>query len=101
VWLEHYYNDVPLLQSKIKSLENQVTVLTSQRDKLQVNDKKQKTTGSIVFRNVESTTSLRQFQTFMTKLSIDDPGMNFDINFILSIAWINIMNWFLSFDKSV
>jgi hypothetical protein len=37
----------------------------------------------------------------MTKLSVDDPGMNFDINFILSIAWINIMNWFLSFDKSV
>jgi hypothetical protein len=57
VWLERYYTDVPLLQSKIKSLENQVTVLTSERDKLQANDKKQKTTGSIVFRNVESATA--------------------------------------------
>jgi hypothetical protein len=26
-WLQHYYTDVPLLQSKIKSLEEQVTVL--------------------------------------------------------------------------
>jgi hypothetical protein len=40
VWLECYNTDIPLLQSKIKSLENQVTVLTSQRDKLQANDKK-------------------------------------------------------------
>jgi hypothetical protein len=57
VWLERYYTDVPLLQSKIKSLENQVTGLTRERDKLQANDKKQKTTGSIVFRNVESATA--------------------------------------------
>jgi hypothetical protein len=58
VWLERYYTDVPLLQSKIQSLENQVAVLTSQRDKLQVNDRKQKTTGSIIFRNVESATAV-------------------------------------------
>jgi hypothetical protein len=57
VWLEHYYTDVPLLQSKIKSLENQVTLLTRERDKLQANEKKQKTIGSIVFRNVESVTA--------------------------------------------
>jgi hypothetical protein len=57
VWLECYYIDVPLLQLKIKSLENQVAVLTSERDKLQATDKKQKTTGSIVFRNVESATA--------------------------------------------
>jgi hypothetical protein len=57
VWLERYYIDVPLLQSKIKSLENQVTVLTNQRNKLQANDKKQKTIGSIIFRNVESATT--------------------------------------------
>ena len=57
VWLERYYTDVPLLQSKIKSLENQVTVLKSERDKLQANDKKQKTIGLIVFRNVESATA--------------------------------------------
>jgi hypothetical protein len=53
-WLEHYYTDVPLLQSKIKSLEEQVTVLN---DRLQANDKKQKTTGSIVFRNIEAATA--------------------------------------------
>jgi hypothetical protein len=57
VWLEHYYTDVPLLQSKIKSLEDQVTVLSKERDRLQANDKKQKTTGSIVFRNVETATT--------------------------------------------
>jgi hypothetical protein len=37
----------------------------------------------------------------MTKFSVDYPGMNFDINFVLSIAWINIMSRFLSFDKSI
>jgi hypothetical protein len=57
VWLERYDTDVPLLQSKIKSLENQVTVLLREKDRLQANDKKQKTTGSIVFRNVESATA--------------------------------------------
>jgi hypothetical protein len=57
VWLERYYTDIPILQSKIKSLENQVIVFTSQRDKLQSNDKKQKTIGSIIFRNVESATA--------------------------------------------
>jgi hypothetical protein len=57
VWLERYYTDAPLLQLKIKSLENQVTVLTSERDKLQAYDNKQKTTGPIIFRNVESATA--------------------------------------------
>jgi hypothetical protein len=57
VWLERYYTDVPLLQSKIKSSENQFAVLTNERDKLQANDKKQKTIGSIIFRNVESVTA--------------------------------------------
>jgi hypothetical protein len=56
-WLERYYTDVPLLQSKIKSLEEQVIVLTRERNRFQANDKKQKTTGSIVFRNVESATA--------------------------------------------
>jgi hypothetical protein len=56
-WLERYYTDVPLLQSKIKSLEEQVTVLSKERDRLQANEKKQKTTGSIVFRNVEAATT--------------------------------------------
>jgi hypothetical protein len=57
-WLERYYIDVPLLQSKIQSLEDQIAVLTNQRDKLQAADKKQKTTGSILFKNVESATAV-------------------------------------------
>jgi hypothetical protein len=56
-WLERYYTDVPLLQSKIKSLEERVTVLAKENDRLQANEKKQKTTGSIVFRNVEAATA--------------------------------------------
>ena len=56
-WLERYYADVPLLQSKIKSLEEQVTVLAKENDRLRNNDKKQKTTGSIVFRDVEAATA--------------------------------------------
>jgi hypothetical protein len=53
-WLECYYTDVPLLQSKIKLLEERVTVLSKENDRLQANEKKQKTTGSIVFINVEA-----------------------------------------------
>jgi hypothetical protein len=56
-WLERYYTDVPLLQSKIKSLEERVTVLSKENDRLQAYDKKQKTTGSIIFRNVEAATA--------------------------------------------
>jgi hypothetical protein len=56
-WLERYYTDVPLLKSKIKSLEERVTVLSKENDRLQDNEKKKKTTGSIVFRNVEATTA--------------------------------------------
>jgi hypothetical protein len=58
VWLERYYIDIPLLQSKIKSLQNQVAVLTSEREKLRVDDKKQRTIGSIIFRNVELATTI-------------------------------------------
>lgn len=56
-WLERYYTNIPLLQSKIKSLEEQVTVLSKKNDKLHANEKKQKTTGSIVFKNVEAATA--------------------------------------------
>jgi hypothetical protein len=57
-WLERYYIDVPILQSRIQSLEDQIAVLTSQRAKLQAADKKQKTTGSILFKNIESATAV-------------------------------------------
>jgi hypothetical protein len=57
-WLERYYLDVPMLQSRIHSLEDQVARLTSQKAKLQATDKKQRTTGSILFKNVESATTV-------------------------------------------
>jgi hypothetical protein len=57
-WLERYYLDVPMLQSRIHALEDQVATLTSQRAKLTATDKKQRTTGSILFKNVESATTV-------------------------------------------
>jgi hypothetical protein len=57
-WLEMYYLDVPMLQSRIHSLEDQVARLTSQKAKLQATDKKQRTIGSILFKNVESATAV-------------------------------------------
>jgi hypothetical protein len=57
-WLELYYIDVPILQSKIQSLEDKIAVLTSQKAKLQATNEKKKTTGSILFKNVESTTTV-------------------------------------------
>jgi hypothetical protein len=58
LWLERYYLDVPKLQSKIHNLENQVARLTGQNVKVQPNDKNQRTAGSILFKNVESTTAI-------------------------------------------
>jgi hypothetical protein len=56
--LERYYLDVPKLQSKIHDLENQVAKLTGRNDKGKSNDKNQRTTGSILFKNVESVTAI-------------------------------------------
>jgi hypothetical protein len=58
LWLERYYLDVPKLKSKIHDLENQVAKLTGQNAKEQPNDKKQRTTGLILFKNVESATAI-------------------------------------------
>ena len=58
LWLERYYLDVPKFQSKIHDLENQVAKLTDQNAKEQPNDKKQRTTGSILFKNIESSTAI-------------------------------------------
>ena len=58
LWLERYYLDVPMLQSRIHDLENQVAKLTGHNMKVQPNDKKQRTTGSILFKNVESATTI-------------------------------------------
>ena len=58
LWIERYYSDVPTLQSRIYELENQVAKLTSRNAREQPNDKKRRTTGSILFKNVESATTI-------------------------------------------
>ena len=58
IWLEIYYLDVPMLQSIIQALEDPVARLTSQKVKMPSTDKKQRTTGSILFKNVESATTV-------------------------------------------
>jgi hypothetical protein len=58
LWLERYYLDVSMLQSRIHDLENQVANLTGRNEKVEPSDKKQRTTGSILFKNVESATTI-------------------------------------------
>jgi hypothetical protein len=58
LWLERYYLDVPMLQSRIHDLENQVAKLTGHNVKVEPSDKKQRTTGSILFKNVESAATI-------------------------------------------
>jgi hypothetical protein len=60
-WLDRYYTDVPLLQSRIKSLEDQVNVLTKENDRLPANDKSLRRPQGlyfkmIFFKNVEAAT---------------------------------------------
>jgi hypothetical protein len=58
LWIERYYLDVPTLQSRIYELENQVTMLTGKNEKVQPSDKKKRTMGSVLFKNVESATEI-------------------------------------------
>jgi hypothetical protein len=57
-WLERYHLDVPMLQSRIHALQDQVARLTIQKEKMPSTDKKQRTTGSVLFKNVESATAV-------------------------------------------
>jgi hypothetical protein len=61
-WLDQYYRDVHLLQSRIKSLEDRVNVITKENGRLQnvaqANAKRHKTTCSLVFKNMEATTAI-------------------------------------------
>jgi hypothetical protein len=54
--------DVPLLQSQLKSLKDQVDSLTNENSRLQsiaqAKDKCLKTTGSVIFKNVEAATAI-------------------------------------------
>ena len=56
-WIHRYYKDVSLLQSRLKYLEDQVDSLTNENSRLQsiaqAKDKHQKTTRSVIFKNVE------------------------------------------------
>jgi len=47
-----------MLQTRIRDLENQVVKLSGQEAQVQPPDKKQRTTGSILFKNVESATAI-------------------------------------------
>jgi hypothetical protein len=58
LWLERYYLDVPMLQSRVHDLEDQVAKLTGHNAKMQPLDKKQRTNGSILFKNFESATTI-------------------------------------------
>jgi hypothetical protein len=61
-WIDRYYTDVPLLQSRLKSLKDQVDLLTNENSRLQsitqAKEKCLKTTGSVIFKNVEATTTI-------------------------------------------
>jgi hypothetical protein len=56
-WMERYYIDVPMLQSRIHDLEDHMAKLTNQKANMPSTDKKQRTTCSILFKNVESATT--------------------------------------------
>jgi hypothetical protein len=61
-WIDRYYMDVPLLQSRLKYLKDQVDSLTNENSRLQsitqAKKKRLKTTGSVIFKNVEATTTI-------------------------------------------
>ena len=61
-WIDRYYIDVPLLQSRLKYLRDQVDMLTNENNRLesiiQGKDKRLKTTGRVIFKNVEATTAI-------------------------------------------
>jgi hypothetical protein len=67
-WLDRYYTDVPLLQSKIKSLEEWVTVLSKENDRLQANEKKQKNHRFNCLQERRSNNNLCQFKIIMIEL---------------------------------
>jgi hypothetical protein len=58
LWIERCYLDVPTLQSKIHELENQVATLTGKDARVWPSDKKQRTMGSVLFKNIESATAI-------------------------------------------
>ena len=61
-WIDRYYTDIPILQSWVKALTDQIVVLTKENHMLESviegKEKRMKTTGNVVFKNVEATTTI-------------------------------------------
>ena len=61
-WIDKYYTDIPILQSQIKALTDQVDPLTNENRKLKSIIKGQgkclKTTWNIILKNVETATAV-------------------------------------------
>jgi hypothetical protein len=61
-WINRDYTDVPLLPSWLKYLKDQVDLLTNENSRLQsitqVKEKRLKTIGYVIFKNVEATTAI-------------------------------------------
>ena len=58
LWIDRYYTDIPILQSWVKALIDQIGVLTKENHRLesviQGKEKRMKTIGNVVFKNVEA-----------------------------------------------
>jgi hypothetical protein len=61
-WIDRYYTDIPILQSQVKSLTDQIGALTNENHRLesviQRKGKHMKTTGNVTFKNVEAATTI-------------------------------------------
>ena len=61
-WIDKYYTDIPILQSQIKALTDQVNPLTNENRRLksiiQRQGKHMKTTRNVILKNVETTTTV-------------------------------------------
>jgi hypothetical protein len=61
-WIDRYYTDIPILQSRVKVLKDQIDVLTSKNLRLELviqgKEKPIKTTDNVVFKNVEAATTI-------------------------------------------
>jgi hypothetical protein len=61
-WIDRYYTDIPILQSQVKALTDQIGALTNENHRLesviQSKGKRMKTTGNVTFKNVEAATTI-------------------------------------------
>jgi hypothetical protein len=61
-WIDRYYTDVSFLKSRVKSLRDQVDMLTNENYRIesiiQGKEKHLKTTGHVILKNVEAVTAI-------------------------------------------